>query len=312
MMKVQAVLKSLKAGWVENLLSCPGFIVRRTLLRGGVFFAGLLLLSGPSWAGASESRQQLVYEVYAGGIHAVQATFDMDMRKKGHYGLIFSAKTRGFLASLVPWEGTFESYGWILKGEKFRPEQHKSTTSWRDSIDIKDYHYNKDGTFKTFKVTDEYSQGEAREVDAELVNQTIDTLSAVLQVLQDYNENGQCAGFSEVFDGKRRFKQDFQHQQMVELKASKYNIFSGMAAECTVEVTPLAGAWNKKPRGWLSIQEQGRERKMMPTVWIGKLSKDGPAVPVKVRIKTAYGTLFMHLAEYQNGDEIIVAQKRMK
>ena len=61
----------------------------------------------------------------------------------------------------------------------------------------------------------------------------------------------------------------------------------------------------------MSIQEQGRERGTMPTVWLGKIAKNAPAIPVKIRVKTAYGTLFMHLAEYQNEGQIIVAEKRV-
>ena len=77
-----------------------------------------------------------------------------------------------------------------------------------------------------------------------------------------------------------------------------------------MEIKPVAGGWSEKPRGWLSIQEQGRDRGMMPTVWLANVSDDGPAVPVKIRVKTAYGTLFMHLAQYETGGNMVVAEKR--
>jgi hypothetical protein len=66
-----------------------------------------------------------------------------------------------------------------------------------------------------------------------------------------------------------------------------------------VEIEPISGEWAKKPRGWLSIQEQGRERGTMPTVWLGKFDEDGPAVPVKILVKTAYGALVMHAVGYK-------------
>jgi len=50
----------------------------------------------------------------------------------------------------------------------------------------------------------------------------------------------------------------------------------------------------------MSIQEQGRERGTMPTVWFAKVQEGQVAVPVKVRVKTDYGTLFMHLTDYQS------------
>lgn len=253
----------------------------------------------------------MVYEVYAGGIHAVQMTLDVDLRKNGLYDMVMYAKTRGMLGSLAPWEGTFESHGWVLGGGKYQPQKHQSTATWRDETDVKEYLYNKDGSFKSLRITDEHSDAELREIDPAITNGTIDALTATLQVLHDYNESGECTGTSEVFDGKRRFKQIFNHEENEQLTASKYNIYSGASAVCTVEVVPISGEWHEKPRGWMSIQEQGRDRGTMPTVWIAQISKDGPAVPIKVRVKTAYGTLFMHLAEYKSADTILVAEKRV-
>ena len=236
---------------------------------------------------------------------------DIDLRKKGRYDLIMNAKTRGFLGSLIPWEGTFESHGWVLKGGKYQPQKHQSTASWRKEVDIKEYLYNKNGSFKSLKITDEKRDAELREVEDEVTNGTVDALTATLQVLKHYNENGKCEGSSDVFDGKRRFKQIFKHEKSVTLEKSKYNIYGGPAAECIVEVVPVNGAWHKKPRGWLSIQEQGRAKGTMPTVWVAQMTEKGPAIPVKIRVKTEYGTLFMHLAEYQNADTILVAEKRV-
>ena len=242
----------------------------------------------------------------------MQAKLDIDLRKKNGYSLVLDAKTRGFLGSLVPWEGTFESHGWVLKGGKYQPQKHQSTASWRKETDKKEYLYNKDGSFKSLRITDKHSDAELREVEDALTNGTVDTLTATLRVLEHYNEKGECNGTSEVFDGKRRFKQIFKHSKAVTLEQSKYNIYGGPAAECTVEVVPVAGEWHKKPRGWLSIQEQGRDRGMMPTVWVAQISEDGPAVPVKIRVKTAYGTLFMHLAEYKSAETFLIAKKRVK
>ena len=241
----------------------------------------------------------------------MQGTLDIDLTKKDKYSITMGAQTRGFLGKMAPWSGIFESHGWA-ENASFAPQKHQSTATWRGEEDIKEYLYNKDGTFKSLRITDEHSKAEKRDVEAEITDGTIDVLTATLRVLDAYNETGKCEGSAEVFDGKRRFKQTFQHEKTVMLTSSKYNIYDGEAAECTVEVTPISGDWGNKPRGWLSIQEQGRDRGTMPTVWIGRVSEDGPAVPIKIRVKTAYGTLFMHLAEYKSADTALVAEKRVK
>lgn len=275
------------------------------------FILSLALTSVPANSAEQPSHQKLVYEVYAGGIHALQATLDMEIKSKDRYSLSLFAKTRGLLGSLAPWFGTFESHGWVLGDGVFRPQQHKSTATWREETEIKDYAYGKDGKFLKITVQEDGKDPEIRDIEKEITDDTTDALTAALLILENYNKTGTCEGTSKVFDGNRSFDQKFVHQENVELQASKYNIYEGPAAECTVEVVPLKGKWHEKPRGWLSIQEQGRERGLMPTMWVANLDKNAPAVPVKIRVKTAYGTLFMHLAEYQNDGKIIVAEKRV-
>lgn len=270
------------------------------------------IISLSTAAQAETKKQTMIYEVYAGGIHAVQGQLDIDFTDKGRYDLVLSAKTRGFLAKLAPWFGTFESHGWVVGDGDYRPEQHKSTTTWREEEEVKDYQYTKDRKFKGLLITDHDKPTYKKKVDDELTQGTTDALTAALLAMKAVGDGQDCEGSSEVFDGKRRFEMNFNHIKREELKSSKYNIYEGPSVKCTVEVKPIAGGWHKKPRGWLSIQEQGRERGTMPTLWMGRLSEDGPAVPIKILVKTAYGNLFMHLAEYRSGDNILVAKKRNK
>lgn len=260
---------------------------------------------------ADPSKQTMVYEVYAGGIHAVQATLDIEIKSNNRFNAILMTKTRGLLAKLAPWEGSFETKGWIFKDGHMRPEQHISMAKWRGDLETKDYAYAKDGTFKSITIDEHDKEPYQSDVDKKVTDGTTDAITATLLMLENYNETGKCEGSSLVFDGKRSFDQNFVHQKATILKSSKYNIYDGEAAECTVEVTPKEGKWYEKPRGWFSIQEQGREKGLLPTVWIAKMEDDAPAIPVKIRVKTDYGVLFMHLAEYQKGDKILVADKRV-
>lgn len=259
---------------------------------------------------AESGLQTMIYDVYAGGLHAVQARLNLDMRKQGRYDLVMNAHTRGFLGSLAPWKGTFETHGWHTE-KGLRPELHKSTTIWQDEPEIKEYTYGSDGTFKHYQVTEDGKVSQDPPA-AELTDNTTDALTATLMVMQEVASGRPCRGESEVFDGDRRYKMVFNDQGTVPLEQTRYNVYQGDAAQCTVEVVPLKGKWHEKPRGWMSIQEQGREAGTMPTVWFARLEEGGPAVPVKVRVKTEYGTLFMHLAEYSNDDGVIIAEQRAK
>ncbi len=268
------------------------------------------MLVNPSPAMAQIEKQELIYEVYASGFHVVQARLKVDLSNPKKYSIEMDADTRGFLGKVVPWSGTFASNGWIMKDGTYRPKQHRSSAIWRGEEDIKDYQYNKDGTFKSLTIVEHDKAPEIKDVGPELTDNTVDILSAALTMLTAYPQTLKCEGEEEIFDGKRRFKQTFKHKATEQLQPSKYNIFEGQAARCIIEVTPIAGDWGTKPRGWMSIQEQGRDRGTLPTVWVGKISEDGPAIPIKILVKTAYGSLFMHLAEYQQAGKVIVADKR--
>lgn len=264
-------------------------------------------LFAPVYAKAQEQEKQappkiqrMKYEVYASGVNAVTAEMQIDLSQKNYYRMIFGAATQGFLANMVPWQGTFESKGWILSGGKHQAEMHESIAQWKGEREVKTYLYGKEGNFISLETTYTTKKPKKEVPPLELTNDTTDVLSATLVMMKSLVQKQECNGYSEIYDGKRRYAMEFQHQRYVMIKPTRYNVYNGPAVECVVEVKPRGGEWHKKPRGWLSIQEQGRERGTMPTVWFAMLGDKNPvAVPVRVRVKTAYGTLFMHLTYYE-------------
>lgn len=269
-----------------------------------------LFTANPAPALAAEiPTQKMIYDVYAGGFHVVQADVTIDYSKKGRYEIFLGAQTYGFLGKVAPWSGTFESNGWVV-GDDLKPQLHRSSAIWRGEEEIKSYNYTKDGGFQNLVIKEHDKPEETPDVDPALTKGTTDAFTAALLVFQNVAKGEACTGVSEVFDGKRRFEQIFAEQETEQLEATKYNIYTGPAVACTVEIKPVAGEWHKKPRGWMSIQEQGRARGMMPTIWLAQMKENAPAVPIKIRVKTAYGTLFMHLAHYESGEDIRIAEKR--
>lgn len=250
--------------------------------------------------------QKVIYMVYAGGVRALEANLFLDL-EKDRYNTKLSAKTFGLLGKLAPWEGVFETRGWNEDGA-FKPEVHRSISTFRGEKEIKKYSYEKDGSFEEYTIKDDENDGSPKDVDSKLTDQTQDVLSATFSVMKSIAEGEECEGSTDIFDGKRRYKLIFNHKGEVDLQPSRYNAYQGPAVECTVEVEPMAGKWHEKPRGWMSIQEQGRARGTMPTVWFAKVEEDKPAVPVKVRVKTSYGTLFMQMKDYKSSEHQHVAK----
>lgn len=278
--------------------------------------ASLALFTASLAAGAQaqgqESRQApqvLTYDVYASGFHVVEARLHIRFPEKDTYFISLDAHTRGFLGSIVPWEGRFETHGWDTDG-RFHPRLHKSTATWKDETDIKEYNYTREGGFRDLVITEHGKEPKQKDLEAEIVADTTDTLSMALNVMRRVASGETCDKSEDVFDGKRRFAQIFKFEKEEQLSRSRYNIYEGPAQRCVVEVQPISGEWHEKPRGWMSIQEQGRERGTMPTVWIAEIAEDIPAVPVKILVRTAYGALVMHLTSYVSGETELTAEKR--
>ena len=275
----------------------------------GIIFSCFAL---PLSAYADESKiQRAVYDLYAGGFHVVKADLDVDFREANRYRIELGAQTRGFIDSVASWKGSFLTKGWLNhKTKSTQPELHQSEAYWKDELEVKKYLYNRDGTFDEYRVTDMHSKDELRETDSSLSDNTTDVMTAALQMMKQFPKSGKCEGESEIFDGKRRFKMLFIDEGEVALRQSRYNIYSGPAIKCIVRVEPLAGAWHKKPRGWISIQEQGKEKGKLPTIWMANLSDGSPAIPVKMMLRTDYGAIVMHMTRYENGGEVQLAEKQ--
>lgn len=277
----------------------PDFM-RRALLFCAVVVAGLCL---PVLARADDAKlQRMRYDVFAGGVNVVHAEMTVDMRRPRWYRMFFSAKTQGFLEMLAPWVGTFEAKGWQFDSGFMRPEIHESIAQWQGEKEVKTYTYTRDGGFVDLVTTYKGKKPRREVPDSKLTEGTTDALTATMLVMEQITDGGKCEGESEVYDGSRRYKLVFNHKRFVNLEASQYNVYSGPAVECTVEVVPVAGRWHKKPRGWLSIQEQGRQLGTMPTVWFAQMKEGAMVIPVRVRVKTEYGTMFMHMTRYESGD----------
>ncbi len=270
-----------------------------------VFGLSLTALGAGLAQAADYDLQKMKYDVYAGGIHAVKADLTLDYTKKGRYAMMFGAETRGLLGSLAPWVGTFESEGWVSDKRKLVPDLHESIAMWRDEKEVKTYNYDKNKGFVDITTTYVGKKPKTEIPESDLTKGTIDALTATMRIMEKVSDGGKCEGESEVFDGKRRYKLIYKHIGFVQLEQTRYNAYSGPAAECTVEVEPVAGRWHKKPRGWLSIQEQGRDRGTMPTVWMAQVVPGAVVVPVRVRVKTTYGTLFMHMTKYESGETVL-------
>lgn len=263
-----------------------------------LIFAGLVPQSiHKAWAA---QEYVATYDVYASGFHALDATLTITRQDNRAYIVDLTSATHGLLGSLAPWEGRFTTHGWKSKDGQFHPREHITSSTWKKETEIKSYTYDKNGNFKGLKVEEGGKDKTPDDLDLSLTIGTKDILSATLGMMENLKTTKTCASKDLIFDGDRNFYLLFSGSTTENMSKTKYNIFDGTAITCTVEVKPEKGKWRKKPRGWLSIQEQGRQLGALPKVWFGEAGgAKAPFIPVKIQVKTDYGVLFMHLTSYK-------------
>jgi hypothetical protein len=262
----------------------------------------VLLLSPQTKAIAEEYQITADYAVFASGFRTLAAQANI-REGQDDYGTYVTIKTDGLLKSFAPWSGILTSIGTFAPetGQR-RPELHAFDNIWRGTNKRVEQRYDEKGALKNVVIKEDKRADEIKVADPALTDNATDILSAALEISRVIKDTDSCTSKQAVYDGKRRFIMEFDEQKRDNFKASKYNSYSGEAIKCIIKITPDGGKWRDKKRGWMSIQEQSIEKGHPPYIWFGKVTatnkdetKSAAWIPVKLQVKTSYGTLMLHL-----------------
>jgi hypothetical protein len=117
---------------------------------------------------------------------------------------------------------------------------------------------------------------------------TVDALSAAVEISRMLAETGHCDRTIAVFDGRRRYDMQISDRGEQMIKPSRYSLFAGPAHACYSKIRRIAGyaldAPKKPPR------DDG-------TFWLTQFTPDGPPVPVRMEFDGNWGTSVVHLVE---------------
>lgn len=236
----------------------------------------------------------LHYAMYTGGFQAMTVNMDFTFAKD-EYRSELTAKPYGFLGHFLPWAGEYSVSG-ITHDAVYYPQSHIKISRWRDDMDryAMTYRDRQLASVEKLETEDGKTAKENMRLDPALTKDSVDIMTAAIRVMQNLHNGKDCATSSVVFDGKRRFRLQFTQKGKEKLTASRYNIFSGDAVICDVEMVPLLG-YKKKPQGYYKIQEASRARGHLPRIWFGSAWTNGRPVPVKMLVKSEFGAVFVHL-----------------
>ena len=244
-----------------------------------------------------QQSTQLNYDVYAGGMHALEAELEID-KNKSDYTIRLTAKTHGFIGGLFPWKADYKTDG-IIKDDKLIPKNYVSKSSWKDKLKQTELKYSNNGDLLEKIVTKKNKTSKNSNIDKNLTSDSVDMLTAAVSLLnKTAKQEDKCDGSVAAFDGKRKFNIVFKNAGIANIAKSKYSVYQGKALKCTITVEPVAGFRKKdKKKGWMAIQNHTMERKKLPTIWVANINGSDEMVLVRMEIASSYGTVIAHLTK---------------
>jgi hypothetical protein len=251
---------------------------------------GLLLVSAAvahADSGTATPRHlSLHYEVYVGGMNAVNVRFDAALARTT-YEMRLRLATQGFASRLFDWKMTAESHG-RLHGSEVVPVRAGGDSVWRGTARSTRLSYGPKGAIFV-ETRPAGGNDDNPPVPPALREGTRDLAGAIFSTLLGIGETGNCNAREQVFDARRRYDLVFEEIGMDTLRSSAYSPYSGPAMMCRVSVELIAGG--RKGGGDRRFSTEN-----VATVWIARLFDDTPPVPVRLDYELVVGTMTAHLS----------------
>lgn len=240
-----------------------------------------IALAAPSCARAADARPSpdlhLSYGTYAAALHVanLDATFRQDA---AGYQIDLAYSTTGLFGTLVHSAMDTRAQG-AWDGQQARPLQFYAygTTRGRPHRTWIEY---RDGA-PVIRDLQPPNEEEREPVPPGREAGSIDTLSAMAELVRQVAETGRCDGIALTFDGRRLSRISAHTAGTETLTADHGSAFAGPALRCDFEGRVLAG--------FRKDEAPGRQRRpLLGSAWFARVAPDQPPVPVRIAFQTSW------------------------
>ncbi len=263
-------------------------------------------------APAEENEPQLIpalpplyttYDVYVGGLHLVAAQVWFEEQGNTYHATV-KAETRGMWARFFPWNTILDAHGKIV-GDHFEPQEFYTRDEWGHKPKIVKLHFDGAGNVTPAFAPPNTDQNREN-VTPEQSRDSLDPITALLQMLAHVTIDKSCATPVHVFDGKRRFDITGRDAGYEEIDSEDYGVYSGRARACAADFKMISGEWKDREHAhfWQKTEtEPGREPFH---IWLATVSPDLPEMPVRLETGSIAGLVVVHLSSwrYASADEV--------
>ena len=239
-----------------------------------------IALAAPSCApaaGAQPPGLHLSYGTYAASLHV--ADIDATLRQDADgYRIDLAFRTTGLYGAMVHSAMDTRVQG-VWAGQDAEPSQfhadgisrgrpHRTWIEYADGVPV---------------IRDlQPSNGEEREpIPPGREAGSIDTLSAMAQLIRHVAETARCDGEATTFDGRRLSRITARTVGAETLTAEHGSAFAGLALRCDFKARVLAGFRKDE-------DADRRGRPLLGSAWFARVVPDQPPVPVRVAFQTRW------------------------
>ena len=240
----------------------------------------LLLSTLPGWAIEAH------YEAYAAGLNVVDMDADFDVRPD-QYRVKLDVRTVGGLRLFLSSHIVSQVQG-RFAGNHVSPERFFSSGTLRGANRVTQIDYAAGQPI--VRQLQPANETEREAVPADRQRDTVDTLSAMAELVHQVNTTGRCDGRVTTFDGRRLSVLEARTSGEQPLEPTGRSSFAGMTLRCEFVGRQLAGFMLDEDRAELAKPQMG-------TAWFASVSAGGPKIPVRIAFRTRwFGEATMYLA----------------
>lgn len=237
-------------------------------------------------AGVPAEAVEARYAAYAAGVQVVDmdASFDLTLER---YRVRLVFRTVGALNLVARSRSDTVVEGRFVEG-RVAPERFFSSGALRGGARVTQIDYA--GGRPVVRQLVPPNETEREPVgEADMIG-TVDTLSAMAELVHQVNTTGRCEGLSTTFDGRRLSVLEARTSGEQVLEASGRSSFAGMTTRCEFVGRQTGGFMLDEDRATL-------RRPHMGTAWFAAVVPGGVKIPVRIAFRTQFfGEATMYLA----------------
>lgn len=252
----------------------------------GAFSPSVWAQGAPRPVEAPAKSIRLSYLLYGHGLHLLDVSVELELTPYG-YSVRLNDHTTGFLGFMVHTDVTSTASGRFKSGQPGVQPVRFESSGYSRGAQRKAVLTYPDGNPRVQVLTPPEPKRDP--VNVADTRGSIDTLSAMADMVHQVQKTGRCDGTAVVFDGLRLSQVGSRTAGMQTVPPDGRSPYGGTALRCDFE--------SREVGGFLHDDDEAKMRKVQHgTAWVSAIVPDAPALPVRIMFenpKLGMATMFL-------------------